>query len=296
VPTCAAAWLLRIPIFLHESNAFPGLATRFLVNTLRAAARLYLGFARAKTFLTHPGPIVTGNPVRQGIAAPLGGAAASEEKARCLERLFPGSVSQEEEGAKRVCICFMGGSLGSERINQVVRESLGTFLDRHRNAHIIWQTGQRYFSEARGAATVACEGEDQQEEERMEDQETRLKIVPFLDDMALVYGACDLVVCRSGAITCSELIASRTPSLLIPSPNVTDDHQKRNAQVLEAMGGAALLEERDLSAETLVAAVESMLGDGRQRLREMEATLEKAPQARAGETISESILKDLDVL
>ncbi len=290
MPTCAAAWLLRIPVFLHEANAFPGLATRFLVNTLRAAARLYLGFAHAGTFLRHPRPVVTGNPVRQGILAPalaLSATAAAARKADRLARLFPesksGGASEEQ-----VCICFMGGSLGSERINEVVRESLEVFLGQHGGAHIIWQTGQRYFDEAKG-------GKEGKRGERGEG-EGRLKIVPFLDDMALVYGACDLVVCRAGAITCSELLASQTPSLLIPSPNVTDDHQMRNARVLEEMGGAVLLAERDLSGAALQETIESMLGSSMKRLREMRAALGKAPQVRATETISESILKDLDLL
>lgn len=287
VPTCVAAWLLKIPVFLHESNAFPGLATRFLVNTLGAATRLYLGFEKAETYLKHASSmskpaIVTGNPVREGIIAENRKWKSKDEamgKLFGLRNLSDGTGG----GGESVCLCVMGGSLGAERINQVVQESYETILETFPNVCMIWQTGERHYAAI-----------EERERDALRDFRGRLAIVPFLNDMELVYSACDVCLCRSGALTCSELVASRCPSILIPSPNVTEDHQKRNAQELEEIGGAILMEEETLNKESLLDSV--ALAVKREKLNDMRDALQAASisTANASEIISKDIISQIN--
>ncbi|QDZ18182.1 UDP-N-acetylglucosamine--N-acetylmuramyl-(pentapeptide) pyrophosphoryl-undecaprenol N-acetylglucosamine transferase [Chloropicon primus] len=289
VPTCFAAWLLRIPVFLHESNALPGLATRFLVNTLGCAAGVFLGFAEARKHLRGgTNVVVTGNPVREGILPKNWD--GIEARADKINRLWGrvGGGSGGTRPSEGLCLCVMGGSLGAGKINQVLEECAETLLTKFTDLHIIWQTGERYYEEARGGASRG--GSDARGRGSPNE---RLAILPFLDDMPLVYSCCDVFVCRSGAITCSELLCARKPSILIPSPNVTDDHQSRNADALQNSGMAILLEEESLDGDALVATIESLLEEGGRKLKGMGEALEGAAENVASEDIAIAILRQL---
>ena len=287
VPLCCAAWLLRIPVFLHESNAFPGLATRFLANTLRCATKVFLGFAGARTYLADPGAaIVTGNPVREAIARCRGGGDQGRRSRDDLVRGIFGPRHGAPLGDDTTCLCFMGGSLGAGKINEVLPKAIETLFSQFPNLAIIWQTGERYHdravsaqaSESEGGATIQSTYGD------------RLAIVPYLEDMESVYSLSDLIVCRSGAITCSELVASGTPSVLIPSPNVTDDHQRKNAAALAEKDMAWVLDEADLSSAALVHTISEILEGNGRVLRGMRVALEGAPENSACAQITESII------
>ena len=260
VPTCTAAWLLRVPVFLHESNAFPGLATRFLVNTLRAARQVYLGFASAGKHLSGKcTSTVTGNPVRWGIhpeRRPM-------SKAQAVRKLFGADAAEGTPNAETcVCVCIMGGSLGAEKINRIMQQCKSKILGKFQDVCMIWQTGDKHYE----ALASSVENEDGSGSKR-------LALRPFLHDMETIYAACDLFVCRAGALTCSELLVSERPSILIPSPNVTEDHQTKNAAVLSGLGGAVVIEEERLSVEALLETLDSLLSENARELREMKLAL-----------------------
>ena len=125
----------------------------------------------------------------------------------------------------------MGGSLGAGPINGALKMHLDRLLA-DESVVVIWAAGRRYYETLREAVPP----------------HDRLRLVPYLDRMDLAYAAADLALCRSGAITCSELAATGTPSVLVPSPNVTADHQTKNARALSDAGAAVLLPEADLDA------------------------------------------------
>ena len=117
-----------------------------------------------------------------------------------------------------------GGSLGAQRLNEALVEALPRVLDTLPDAHAVWATGPRYFARVQAAV-----------------HHPRLHLVEYLDRMDLAYAAADLAVARAGAITCSELMVTATPSVLVPSPNVAEDHQTHNARALERADAAVLL-------------------------------------------------------
>ena len=125
----------------------------------------------------------------------------------------------------------MGGSLGAGPINGALKMHLDAVLASG-ETFVIWAAGKRYYETLKAAVP----------------QHERLKLVPYLDRMDLAYEAADLALCRSGAITCSELAVTGTPSVLVPSPNVTADHQTKNARALSDAGAAVLLPEANLDA------------------------------------------------
>jgi UDP-N-acetylglucosamine--N-acetylmuramyl-(pentapeptide) pyrophosphoryl-undecaprenol N-acetylglucosamine transferase len=119
-------------------------------------------------------------------------------------------------------------------------------------------------------------------------------VLPFVEDMAAVYAAADLIVARAGAITCSELLASRTPAVLVPSPNVAGDHQTRNAEALEGTGAAVLLAEQDLTPKVLVDRVLGLLGDDAELGKMAAACMAAGAADPAADVIARTILAAID--
>lgn len=209
-PVGLAAVARRRPLVIQEQNATAGATNRLLAPR---AARVFVAFEAARRAFPGVETTVAGNPVRADLV-PGGDAAA----ARAHFGLAPDAPA----------LLVMGGSLGAAPLNDAVEAHLGALLAS--GASVLWATGTRYH-DAVSARVGARAG---------------LALVPYLDRMDLAYTAASLAVCRSGALTCSELAATGTPSALVPSPNVTADHQTSNAR---AMGGAArLVPERELGA------------------------------------------------
>jgi UDP-N-acetylglucosamine--N-acetylmuramyl-(pentapeptide) pyrophosphoryl-undecaprenol N-acetylglucosamine transferase len=170
----------------------------------------------------------------------------------------------------RVLLVF-GGSGGSVPLNRAMAATLDKILEDPR-VHVVWQAGLRYFEECRSMVPAR----------------DRLTLLGYIDRMPLAYAAADLVLCRSGAITCSELEVSGTPAILVPSPNVAEDHQTWNARSIVADGGAVLLPEKDLAAR-LVTQVQALIGDDRARAKMRSALLARArPDAAA--TIARDVI------
>lgn len=239
-PIVKGAVKLGVPSALHESNAMPGMAVKMLQNDVDI---LFINFEQTKTHLKRKKAVMhVGNPLRGEFTA------LSYEKSR--EEL---GIT----GKYRSFLLSYGGSMGAERINDEVIELMKNYTSKHPEILHVHATGSIEYA----AAT------DKFKNYGLE-KFKNLRIVEYIYDMPLQIAAADLIICRAGAMTISELTALGKVSVLIPSPNVTDNHQYKNAKVLADGGAASLIEEKELSGERLQNEVENILGD-REKMKKM---------------------------
>jgi len=243
-PVVALAALRRIPTLLMEQNAVPGLTNRLLASLVSAAAVTYE--ASLATFRGKA--FVAGNPVRP--------------------EFFRGEAYAEHSsppGAARVLV--FGGSQGAHAINVAMVEAAPRLAAAAPAVAITHQSGERDLEMVRdGYRRAGLEA----------------RVEPFLFAMDREMNAADLVVCRSGATTLAELTASARPSILIPFPGATDDHQRKNAEALASVGAATLIDQRELTGERLAREIVSLAGNDVERRRMSEAAAGMArPNAAA---------------
>ena len=251
-PVLLMASLRGRPVIVQEQNAYAGLTNKMLG---RRATRIHIAFPEAKEYFPADKCVLSGNPTRKELLeAERGEARRSFEVPDDARMLF-----------------VFGGSLGSEAINDAMKRHLEALLD-IKNVHVLWQTGSRYYDRLR----------------RRVSERPRLHLQKYIDRMDLAYAAADLVLCRAGAITCSELLVTGTPSVLVPSPNVAEDHQTKNAESMEKAGAAVVLPERRLQAD-LVLETQALLEHDEQRQEMSEAALEAA-RPEAARAIARDVL------
>lgn len=225
-PPVLAAWLRGRGRVVHEANVAPGLANRLCA---RVAQAVLLTYAETGDRLPGSAPRhVVGVPVNPKVLV------GDDVEAAARYGLDP----------DRPVVLFVGGSLGAARINEL---AIAAANRPGRSYQVLHLTGRRFHAEVRGA----FEGEVPE----------GVALVDYEDRMGLAYGLADLVVCRSGATTLAELTAVGRASLLIPSPNVTENHQEHNARGLESADAAEVLVEAGWDAEGAVARVEALLAD-----------------------------------
>ncbi len=218
-----------IPTLIHESNAFPGVTNRLLEKHVNYVA---ISFKDAGKYFKNKNKLVhTGNPVRQELL--------NSDRQAALKNL--GIV----EG--KPLIVAMGGSRGARKINETIAEMLNTHFKGEFN--LIFATGEAQFEDINLSVCLD------------EKYKKMVKVVPYIYDVAQVYTASDLMICRAGAITVSELQTMGTPSILIPSPYVTANHQEHNARSLEKDGGAVVILENELNADLLYNQICSLISN-----------------------------------
>jgi UDP-N-acetylglucosamine--N-acetylmuramyl-(pentapeptide) pyrophosphoryl-undecaprenol N-acetylglucosamine transferase len=242
VPLALAARRARIPLVVHEQNAVPGIANRLAARWAAAVAVTYPGqsFGRGTT-------VLTGNPVRAGLdAQQVAGA-----RATALEHFGLDS--------DRLTLLVFGGSQGSRRINTALVESADRWSAPQR-LQILHATGRRDAAAVTEQWARVLAG-------RPAGSLPLVRCVEFIDRMDLAYAAADAVVCRAGASTLAELTVLGLPSLLVPYPHATADHQSANARALQAAGGAVSVPDEQLDAARLVAEAEPLLLDAELRHR-----------------------------
>ena len=259
-PVLMAAARLHIPTLVHESNAAPGLTTRLLAEHVD---RILVGFEESRKHYPNPERVaVTGTPVR-GEFARYTQRAAKEELG--LDPDLPLVVS-------------VWGSLGSGHMNQILTEML-PLMGKQRDFRLIHSIGSRDYaviSEKLQALEIPAEdcGADVRE---------------YIYDMPRVMAAADLILCRAGASTLAELTYLGKPVIIVPSPNVTDHHQEKNARVLEKAGGAKVFLEGEFSAESLLDEVKTLLGD-KEALNRMGEAMRSLSVRNATDQICNEIL------
>ncbi len=260
-PLMVAAIRKKIPCALHESNALPGLVVRKLHGRVD---RVWLNFEHTASLLNGGENVVTvGNPLRAG----FGG--ISRQAAR--ERL---GISND-----RFVVLAFGGSLGATRINDALLDAMQALASRHPSLLCLHATGNREYARV-------CE----EVKRRGLEKTSNYVVSDYIHDMPLRMAAADLVVCRAGAMTLSELANMKKASVLIPSPNVVDNHQYLNAKVFADAGAAVLLEESNLQANALSDAIQSLMQDG-EALRSMEQNAASLAEEDANQKIWKDILR-----
>lgn len=225
-----------IPLVIHEQNAVPGLANRV---ASRWADRIAVTFPGSADRFKNPERVaVTGNPVRNDILD------------LDLDARRPKARDRFELDPQTPTILVFGGSQGARSINRAVTASASLWPEDLR-VQILHAAGRALFRETAAAW----------EQARPDSGRVKVRCLDFIDDMPSAYAAADVVVCRAGATSIAELSALGLPALLIPYPHATGDHQLANARALERAGGAAVLEDDELSGRAIVATIAPWLAD-----------------------------------
>ncbi len=225
VPTVIAAKKMEIPVVLHESNAFPGVAVKLFK---KKADKILVGFEDAKKRLDNrENVVVTGNPIKlKKIDFSI------SEKNKIIK----------ETGLKsdKPIVLVFGGSQGAQSINQSLLEIIVN--KKNKDYQIMWAAGPEQYKEIKKKleeVNINIENID------------KVKIVPYIYNMEEIMNIADLVVCRSGAMTITEISVVGKPAIFIPFPYATENHQEYNAKVLENVGAARIILNKDLNSEIL---------------------------------------------
>jgi UDP-N-acetylglucosamine--N-acetylmuramyl-(pentapeptide) pyrophosphoryl-undecaprenol N-acetylglucosamine transferase len=250
-PGGVAAWLTRRPLVIHEQNAIAGFTNRCLAHLARQVLEAF-----PNSFGRDVHSKVIGNPVRADISA------VPPPSARFAGRTGP------------IRILVIGGSQGAARLNAVVPFALKR-LSAWLAFDVRHQAGERWIDA--GRASYAQAG-------------VRADVRPFIEDMSEAYAWADLVICRSGALTVSELAAVGVASVLVPFPNAVDDHQAYNAQYLVREGAAVLISDRELTAERLAEELQRLCA-GRGKLLAMAERARLLAKPRAADELAASCLE-----
>ena len=251
-PVVALAAARGYPTMLLEQNAVPGITNRLLARVVRAAA---VNFDAALAYFPRTG-FVAGNPVRPEFFP------AQTEEAN--------DHTPQPRDAARVLI--FGGSQGAHAINVAMVEAASRLAASGIRLAITHQTGERDLDLVRAAYARAG---------------LAARVEAFIYEIDREMKAADVVICRAGATTLAELAASGTPAILVPLPNSTDDHQRRNAEVVARAGAAVAVEERELTGETLAAAITG-LGDAERR-RQMAIAARQLARPDAAQRIADRV-------
>ena len=257
-PPVLAAWLSGRGRAIHEANVVPGLANKLCA---KVAQHILLTYEKTAVRIGGKAPrTVVGVPVNPAI---LAGDRVEAAKRYGLDPARP-------------TVLFVGGSLGAQRLNEL---AVGCAQHEGKNYQVLHLCGRRYIDEVRGCF------------ETLPDD---MVLVDYEDRMGDAYAVADLVVCRSGSATLAELTAVGRPALLVPSPNVTENHQEENARGLEGCGAAQVLVEAGWELQSAVEVVNQLLGDKELLIRMSEASLKQArldAASRAADLV-ESLLAD----
>lgn len=256
-PVLRAAAKMGIPTAIHEQNAYPGVTNKMLAPMVDCV--MLTVEAAGKLLKCKNEPVVTGLPVRGEL----------------LEA--DGAVSRKELGfdGRPIVLC-MGGSLGADPINKAIVEVL---CAKQNDYNFIVSTGSKgvWVSDelrSRGIDPDNC---------------PNIQVREYIDDMARCLSAADLVICRAGASSLSEFEALGKPSILIPSPYVAENHQFHNAMALVNNGAASILEEKDLTGESLTALIDGLCADT-SKLKEIGANAKKMAFINAKEEIASTVV------
>ena len=255
-PLLQMAGLAGVPTVIQEQNSYPGITNKLLS---KKANKICVAYENLERFFPKEKMILTGNPVRQDLID----IASKREKALQHFNLDP---------AKKTLL-VLGGSLGARKINELIAKEILLFSAH--NTQVIWQCGKLYYDQYK----------------RFEENEN-IQVHAFIDRMDLVYAAADVVISRAGASSVSELCIVGKPVIFIPSPNVAEDHQTKNAQAVVDKNGAFLIKESELDSQFSLV-FESVLNDeAKQKM--LSENIKKLAMPEATRQIVDEIVKLID--
>ncbi|MDD6879187.1 MAG: undecaprenyldiphospho-muramoylpentapeptide beta-N-acetylglucosaminyltransferase [bacterium] len=252
-PVITAASSLGYKTFIHEQNSIPGLSNKILKNKVN---KVGVSLESSMKYFNKNNTIFTGNP-------------RSEEAIKALP------VSKKKYNLKdtKKLVLIVMGSLGSMTINNIMKDILPKF--KNKKYEVLFVTGKNYYEKYK----------------KIDNLPENVKIVEFLNDMLGVMKNTDLIVSRAGASTIAEITALNLPSILIPSPYVTHNHQYENAKVLSDAGASILIEEKDLNAEILLKNIDNVLNN-KEKYVKMKSENDKLAIKNSSTKIYE-IIKDI---
>lgn len=260
-PLLYMATKLKIPYIIHEQNAYPGLTTRLLA---RNARKILIGNKSAYKYIKQKEKIIfTNNPIRREFCD------LSQGEAKKILNL----------GIRPTILSF-GGSLGAQKINEVMAAFISKNHDRFNFIHATGNNPQYFFD------IFEKNGLDYK-------NYSNLKFYKYIKNMPVCMAACDLLICRSGALTLAEICESEKPSILIPSPNVTENHQFHNAMELVNLGIADIIEEKDFNLDTLSKKINNFFDNPEIKNKLLE-NFKKLPKNKATEVISKIIIQEVN--
>ena len=210
-----AAAFKKIPILIQEQNSFPGITNKM---SSKDAAKICVAFNGMEKFFPKEKLVLTGNPVRHGLTL-------TYSKTDAIQYF------QLEEDYRTIAI--LGGSLGARSLNEWMKKNTENIRTLSK-VQWIWQVGKMYEQEFSQCETAKLEN---------------VKVLSFIDRMDYVYQITDVCVCRAGALTIAELIQTSSPSILVPSPNVAEDHQRKNAESIVIHQAAEMVLDKDLNSQ-----------------------------------------------
>lgn len=255
-PTLKVAGMMGIPTLIQEQNSYAGVTNKLLAQKAEKICVAYEGMER---FFPAGKIIMTGNPVRQDL----------------LDRQTDRSEAVRSFGLdpEKKTILIIGGSLGARTINQCVLSHLD--LIRSSGVQFIWQTGKIYIDDARRRVAEAREL-------------PMLHVTDFISRMDLAYSAADLVISRAGAGSISEFCLLRKPVVLVPSPNVAEDHQTKNALALVDKGAALYVKDSEAQEKMLATAIDAV--NDAPRLRTLSENIAKLAFYNSADRIADEVL------
>ena len=251
LPICYAASKMNYPVFIWEGNGYAGLTNKIMSNT---AKKIFCGFDGMDPYFKFGNWIHSGNPIRKEVIQKV-----TREEACQFFNL----------DANKPILFITGGSLGARVLNESIYNNVKLFVEK--DIQLIWQTGQHYKFDGEIPSNIYLK--------------------PFLREMNLAYSCADVVISRSGALSCSEIAAAGVPAIFVPSANVTDDHQTKNAQHICKNGGAIMVSDKD-AKNILVDTAISLLSNKSEQDK-MRTALKESARPHATETIVNEIEKFL---
>jgi UDP-N-acetylglucosamine--N-acetylmuramyl-(pentapeptide) pyrophosphoryl-undecaprenol N-acetylglucosamine transferase len=251
-PLLKMASMMEIPTVIQEQNSFPGITNKLLSKKADAICVAYENLER---FFPKDKMVLTGNPVRQDLID--------------IESKRAAAIEYFNLDTTKKTILVLGGSLGARRINQLIEKELENL--QKQGVQVIWQCGKLYFEDYKKYNSNA------------------VQVVAFIERMDFVYAAADVIISRAGASSVSELCIVGKPVLFIPSPNVAEDHQTKNAKAIVDKKGALLLKESELDAEFSLV-FEALLKDkGKQN--QLSENIKQLAMPKATKQIVDEIVK-----
>lgn len=245
---------LGVPALIQEQNSYPGITNKLLSKTVKCICVAYENMER---FFPEEKTLFLGNPVRQDILE--------------IKNKRADAIQYFDLEAEKKTVLVIGGSLGARTIN----ESIALCLDMlsHENTQLIWQTGKNYVKQASKKSAGL----------------KHVKVMPFIVKMDLAYAAADIIVSRAGASTISELCLIGKPAILVPSPNVAEDHQTKNATALYNEKAALMVDDKS-AKEKLPFALKNLLLDNLKQ-QELGENITKLAKYQSAEKIADEVIK-----
>ncbi len=250
-PAVITARLLGIPTAIAEQNAVPGITNRILS---KFANIIFVTYAQTKDCFPQSKVIVSGNPVR---------------------KVFAVRRAQEQQEKQFRQLLIFGGSQGAAAINKNVIEMMPLLQKMKDKLRVLHQTGDREVEMVKEAYLR---------------HGLKAEVTSFIVNMADAYAAADLIICRAGATSLAEITAAGKAAILIPYPWAANDHQTKNAQVMDSAGAAVVINEHEVNGENLFVIIEDLLAD-KQKLRQMEEASAKLGNIKAAAKIVDACME-----